>query len=175
MNLRRAFWISAALMLAGIAAILLWSAPRIEAGGLEPFDTRTGGYTHADAVAFLAALTDTGRAAYLGPQRLADTVFPIGLLGVLAFGILIAFRRWSMPLAAVAALVPLGFFAFDMLENAAVAGLLRSGAEAITPGEVARADFYTRWKFHFVNASLGLLALGWAARGIGWMRRRRAG
>lgn len=172
MRLAPAFWISVALMLAGVAAIVLWSAPRIEAGGLAPFDTRSGGYGIDDARAFLSALTPAGRAAYLGPQRLADTAFPIGLVGTLALGTVIALRRWSLRLALAAALLPLGYFGFDMLENAAVAGLLRAGPEAITPEAVARASLFTRWKFHFVNAALVVFALAWAAWGVAWLRRR---
>jgi hypothetical protein len=172
-NLRRAFWISAALMLAGFAAIVFWSAPRIEAGGLEPFDPRTGGYGHAEAVAFLTALTPEGRAAYLGAQRLADTIFPIGFVGVLALGIVLAYRRWSLPLALAASLVPLAYFVFDMLENAAVAGLLRSAPEAVTPEAVAWASACTVSKFRLVTAALALLALGWGLRGLALLRGRR--
>lgn len=170
MSLRAGLWLSVALTLAGLVLMLTWSVPKIEAGGLAPFDTRTGGYNYSDAVAFLSALTAEGRAAYLGPQRVADTIFPIGLVGVLVLGTVLALRRWSVTLAAAAALVPLGYFVFDMLENAAVAGLLRGGVETVTVEAVARASALTQWKFRFVDASLVILALAWVARGVAWAR-----
>ena len=83
MTLARALWLSLALMLAGLALIFLWAAPRIEAGGLAPFDLRTQGYSFAEARAFLTALTPEGRAVYLGPQRVADTIFPVGFAGTM--------------------------------------------------------------------------------------------
>ncbi|GKY88925.1 hypothetical protein [Sinisalibacter aestuarii] len=173
MSLRAAFWLSLALMMAGVALMVLWSAPRIEAGGLRPFDIRTGGYTYDEARAFLAALTPEGLAAYLGPQRLADTIFPIGFLGVLALGIVLGLRRWSVALAVALALVPLGYFVLDMLENAKVAGLLRAGPDGLTPDMVARASAITLWKYRLVNASLAILGLAWAARGVAALRRGR--
>jgi hypothetical protein len=172
-SLRAGLWLSVVLMLVGLVLMFGWSAPRIEAGGLAPFDSRTGGYSYGEAVAFLSALTAEGRAAYLGPQRVADTIFPIGFVGVLALGTVLALRRWSVILAAVAALVPLGYFVFDMLENAAVAGLLRGGVEGLTPEAVARASALTLWKFRFVDVALVLLALAWAARGVAWSRQAR--
>lgn len=175
MSARATFWLSFALMLAGVAGIVFWAAPRIDAGGLAPFDTRTAGYSYADALAFLEALSPEGRAVYLGPERLADTVFPIGFLGVLALGSYLALRRWSAGLGAVAALVALVYFIFDMLENAAVAGLLKTAPEEVTPEAVARASLFTVWKFHFVNAALVILVLGWSARGIDWMLHKRRG
>lgn len=173
MKLVPALWISIALMVTGAAAIFLWSAPRIDAGGLAPFDTRSAGYGYDDAVAFLAALSPEGRAAYLGPQRLADTVFPIGLLGTLALGTLLALRGWSLRLALALTLIPLGYFVFDMLENAAVAGMLRAGAEGIAPEDVAWASLCTRWKFALVNTALLVLGLAWLARGVDRLRRDR--
>lgn len=167
---RAAFWLSFALMLGGMAAMLFVSAPRIDAGGLAPFDTRATGYSYDEAVAFVRALSADGHSAYLGPQRIADTVFPIGFLGVLAFGAFFALHRWSLALALLAMLPPLGYFAFDMLENAAVAGLLRAGPDAITPGMVARASFCTIWKYRLVDAALVVLALGWLARAFAWVQ-----
>ncbi len=166
MSLRRAFWFSLALAVLGMAAIVFWTGPKVAAGGLEPFDPRTQGYSFDEAVAILTAQTPEGRAAYLGPQRIADTVFPIGLLGVLALGTFAAFRRWSVGFAAIVALVPLGYFVFDMLENAAVAGLLRAGPGEVTPEAVAWASSATIWKFRLVNAALALFAFGWLARGV---------
>ena len=56
--------------------MLLWSLPKIaaEAGGLTPFDMRPGGYSLAEARAFLAALSPEGTAFYLGVQHRLDMV-----------------------------------------------------------------------------------------------------
>ncbi len=172
MNLRRALWISLGLMLVGMAAIVFWTAPRIEAGGLAPFDTRSGGYGHAEAVAFLSRLTPEGRVSYLGVQRIADTIFPIGLYGLLSLGTFVALRRWSVPLAAGARLLAHGYFVFDMLENAAVAGVLTAGPQAVMPQAVAWASFCTIWKYRFVDAALVVFALGWGARGVARLTER---
>lgn len=173
MSLARLFLVSFALMIGGLAAILFWTGPAIEAGGLAPFDPRSAGYDLAEARAFLTALTPEGRAAYLGGQRIADTVFPIGFLGVLAIAIVSAYRRWSVWLAGAMSLVPLGYFVFDMLENAAVAGMLRAGPGNLTQAAVAWASFCTIWKFRLVNAALALAGIGWAARGLAGLTRRR--
>lgn len=172
MAIRHLFQVSVVVAVLGISAILLWTGPMIEAGGLEPFDTRTRGYSHADAVAFLSALTETGRAAYLGPQRIADTVFPIGFASALALGIFLGVRVWTRAGAAVLALVPLVYLAFDMLENAAVAAMLRAGATGVTPAQVAQASALGQWKFTFVNLSLVLAGVSLAARLLFRFRRR---
>jgi hypothetical protein len=154
----RLFWLSLALMLTGLALIFFWSVPRIEASGIEPFDVRTGGYSYDEAADFLIALTDAGRAAYLGPQRLADTLFPLGFFGVLASATYLALYVRGRIWAGLTIVVPGVYLVFDLLENAAVAGLLRAGADGITPEMVERASSFTQWKFLFVNAALFLLA-----------------
>ena len=70
------------------AAMLLWTLPAITeaAGGLMPFDMRPFGYTHTEALNFLAALTPDGLALYLGPQAWLDRAYP-ALLGL--------FLAWS--------------------------------------------------------------------------------
>lgn len=166
MSLRRALWISIVVMLAGAAAMVLGTAPRIEAGGFALFDTRTDGYGYDEALAVLTALTPQGRAVYLTAQRVADTVFPIGFLGVLALGNYLTWRRWSRGLALLLTVPPLIYFVFDMLENAAVAGMLRTMPEAVTRDAVVWASFCTVWKFHFVNAALATLLAGLAARAV---------
>jgi len=165
-SLRRALWISIVVMLTGAAAMLLGTAPRIEAGGLAPFDTRTDGYAFDEALAFPTALTPEGRAVYLTWQRAADTVFPVGFLGVLALGNFLTWRRWSRVLALVLTVPPLVYFVFDMLENAAVADILRTAPEAVTREAVAWASSCTIWKFHFVDAALATLLAGLVARGV---------
>ncbi len=63
----------------------LWFGPRVEDGGLPPFDLRPGGYAMPERQAFQTALIPAGRAACLGPVRINDAVFavPMGLTLVL--------------------------------------------------------------------------------------------
>ena len=77
------------------AAMLLWTLPAITeaAGGLMPFDMRPFGYTHTEAVNFLAALTPEGLSLYLGPQAWLDRAYP-ALLGLVWFW---SWRRWLGP------------------------------------------------------------------------------
>lgn len=175
MTLRAAFLASVALALFGFAMMLFGTGPMIEAGGLAPFDTRSFGYSLEDARAFLSALTPEARATYLGPQRIADTLFPIGLLGTLALGALLALRSvlpgrvWSRA-AFLATLPAIAYFIFDMLENAAVAGLLSTPPEALSAATVTHASMLTLWKFRFVWAAIAIFL---AALLASLIKRRR--
>jgi hypothetical protein len=94
MRLKALFWTLLAVTLGVYLVIVLWSLPRIaaEAGGIVPFDMRPAGYSLDDAKGFLTALSDSGRAFYLGTQHLLDLAYP-ALLGVtLAVGFVILFR-----------------------------------------------------------------------------------
>ncbi|MGH1368370.1 MAG: hypothetical protein ACRBCL_07105 [Maritimibacter sp.] len=166
MSLRVAFWAFVALACVGFCLVFFWAGPMVKADGVVIFDMRTAGYSLAEAQAILAQLSDDARAAYLGPERLADTIFPIGICGTLALGIILGARVWSLPLALGLALVPLGYFIFDMLENAGVARMLLAGPEGIEAEGVARVSQYTQWKFRLVNLSLGLIVVIWGARGV---------
>jgi negative regulator of sigma E activity len=169
----RAFWLGLALMLGGLALIYFWSAPRIDAGGLAPFDLRTHGYTFDEARAFLTALTPEGRAVYLGPQRVADTIFPVGFAATMMLLVFWGLKRLSRPAAWAGLALPLAYFAADMAENAAVAGLLRTEPTALTPEQVARASTITIWKSRLVDVAIATTVLALAARAIQTMVRRR--
>jgi len=146
--------------------MLLGTMPQVVAGsgGIDPFDPRQQGYDFDEAVAYLSALTDPARAAYLGPQRIADTLYPVGFTGAVMLGTYLALRVWTRVGAAVAGLVALIYLVFDMRENAAVAGLLRTDLELVTPEQVAHASSMTVLKFQFVNAALIILAVAIVAR-----------
>lgn len=169
----RDFWMSVVFLVVGLGMILLWTGPIIEEGGVEIFDTRTQGYDLATARMILDSLTDRARDVYLGAQRVADTAFPVGLLGTLAFGMIIAARRWSMALGVALALLPFGYFVFDMLENAGVATMIRMGSGEISEPQVQRVSGFTVWKFRLVNASIVVFLILWIARGIAWVIDRR--
>lgn len=168
MTLVRVFSTFAGLMLAGLGVLVFWTGPIVEAGGIEMFDTRTGGYDLATAREILRSLDDAARSTYLVGQRIADTVFPIGLLGTLSLGLVLALRRWSLAAALALTLVPAAYFVFDMLENAGVARMILAGPEGITGAQVERVAGFTLWKFRFVNAAFVLFALAWIARLGAW-------
>ena len=135
------------------------------AGGLPPFDLRLGGYDLTAARAYLTALPPDGVALYLGAVARLDTVFPI-LMGL-------TFLWWmrppTTPFGAVAACAALVYVVLDLLENRAVADLLRAGPLAVTGPEVRAAATLTQAKF----AAFALAAV-LAARAV-WLRRAQAG
>ncbi len=159
----RCAWITLAC-LAGLAAVCfllmtVWTAPEITAGagGAPMFDLRSEGYDHATARAYLADLSEPARRLYLGPQRILDTLMPIGLAGGLCLALYLGLRRNFGRWALVGPLLPIAYFYADMQENAAVARLLR--APILTPQEVERASTYTVLKSQLFEASVLLLLL----------------
>ncbi|WP_224813603.1 hypothetical protein [Hasllibacter sp. MH4015] len=141
-----------ALLYAGLAWIV-FSDVMPGAGGLMPFDGRVFGYSVAEARAFLDALTPEARETYLGPARLLDTVFP------LALGALLAWPLWRLspsPWRILAALA-LGYVAADLVENAAVAGMLRETGP-VTPATIQVASRLTVAKYVLLIGSV--IALG---------------
>ena len=168
------FWASLALALFGAALIFLGTGPEIEAGagGLAAPETRMGGYSQAELESYIAGLSPEARATYLGPHRIADTLFPIGFFATLALGSFLALRRWGAGWAAMASLPAFVYLVFDMMENATFALLLRVGP-GVDPGLAARADLATRAKFLFVDLALAVLALALLARLLAWAKARR--
>ncbi|AHM04028.1 hypothetical protein roselon_01649 [Roseibacterium elongatum DSM 19469] len=157
---------SVAILLLGGGLLQLWTVPTLRqmAGGAALLDTRIAGYDLAAVSTYLTALGPEGRRFYIGPERMADTIFPIGLLGVLGFGTVLALRPVAPRLAPLAALPAVIYFALDMAENAVVARLMMQGPDALRPEAVARASLLTLWKFRLVGAACVVLisALGFA-------------
>lgn len=123
-----------------------------QAGGLIAFDARITGYNQADATAYLAELTDEGRAIILGPLRILDTIFPVLL------GLLLALIIWvnGRPYLAI---LPFGYTAVDLWENATVGRMIAENA----PEMADRASNLTQGKY-----ALLLLAVA-----VAWMVWRR--
>ena len=120
---RHAGYIALSLaVLGGYLAMVPWSLPAIsaDAGGRAPLDTSPLGYSVDEARAFVLALTDEGRALYLGAQHRLDTVFP-GLLLIWSCWTLLKLlpRRIALALCVVAVGAAIG----DYAENAAVTRL----------------------------------------------------
>lgn len=154
------YWLLVALTLALYGVMVAWSLPVIAAaaGGLMPFDMRPGGYSFAEAKAFLAALSADGRAFYLGVQHRLDTAYPAMLAVVLAlggFGLAgVGARRWLARLIALAAMIGA---AADYLENRAVAAMLNAGPDGLAPDMVAFASRWTLLKSGATTVAMVLL------------------
>ncbi|MAM13875.1 MAG: hypothetical protein CML23_26160 [Rhizobiaceae bacterium] len=161
-------WIAFAIAVCIYGAMTIWTLPAISeaAGGLAPFDMRPGGYSFAEAQAFLAALSTQGREIYLGPQQRLDLVYPAAL--ALALGIslylLAPFNRFWKGLLA---LIPALGMVFDYLENAAVRTMLLAGSSGLQPEQVETASRFTTAKVIFDSAGYGLVLVFlilWALR-----------
>lgn len=163
----RIFWFLLAAMLASWLSMNLWTVPRIEelSGGLRLLDMRFTGYSFDEAQAFVAAIGDEGAALYLGAQLWLDYIFP-PLLGAVLFFL----YRWLFPglPGLVIGTVSLTYVLADFLENAAVAAMLRAGADGMTPEMAAAAKLWTTTKWSLALVGLVMLIIGIALR----LRRR---
>jgi hypothetical protein len=159
---RRLLWPVLAITGALYGAMLLWSLPHLSAlaGGRAMFDMRPGGYGYDEAVALVAALGEGGRSFYLNVQQRLDTAFPV--FEAASFALLFVRlypRRAALPLALLAAAAAL----CDELENAAVAVMLRTGADGLSVPMVATASRWTLLKSIGTSLLFGALLLGIAA------------
>ena len=163
----RWFWLLLAVTLVVYLLIVLWSLPIIqaEADGLVPFDLRAGGYTVADAQTFLRALTPEGLAQYEGPQRWLDWVFPLLLVGVLAWTVWHLTQETPEWVRLVLWLLIGVGASFDYLENLHVAQMLAAGAEGVTTALVEAASRASSQKALTTTVAvfgiLGLLIRRW--------------
>jgi membrane protease YdiL (CAAX protease family) len=142
---RLLFWGLFSLTLAIYATMLGWSLPIVAsaAGGLVPFDMRPGGYSFADAQAFLNVLSPEGAAFYVDVQQKLDIAYP-GLLALtLLFAIAALLPRRIGAWRWAAAMIALPVGVFDYLENHAVAQMIGAGATGLTPEVVAIASQWT--------------------------------
>ena len=156
----RARWYLWALPLSAAlayAVLVLWFGPQVQAaaGGLTPFDLRPLGYGSDAARQFLTALTPEGRAVYLGPVRINDTVFPV----LFTLTLCLPVRRWHWAWT----LPALAYGLLDLAENLVVARMLRAGPE-VDAGVVALASDLTQAKFAAVALAVVICLWGlWAA------------
>ena len=158
---RNLFWGLFSLTSAIYAAMLGWSLPIITAaaGGLVPFDMRPGGYSFADAHAFLAALTSEGAAFYVNVQQKLDLAYP----GLLALTLLYAIAAllphhigaWRWVLAVIA--LPVGIF--DYLENHVVAQMIEAGSAGLNVELVAMASQWTVLKAGASTVAMSVLLI----------------
>ena len=158
---RIAYWIVFAITLALSVALFAWSIPGLvaDAGGLAPFDLRSGGYSLDEARTLVSAYSPDGIAFYLGVQHMLDLFYPAFLAASIYFAIayLLPARLggWRYLIAAIA--IPGAIF--DYLENAAVRVLLTTPPADITAEQVATASQWTLIKGGFITVSVVLLLL----------------
>ena len=159
----RIFWVILAAMLTAWLAMNLWTAPRIEemAGGLRLLDMRFTGYSYEEVQEFVSALGEEGAALHLGAQYWLDMVFP-PLLGAVIF----LFFRWLFPgfPGLVIGISSLAYVAADILENLAVAAILRAGVNGLTPQMAATANQFTTAKWGLALIGVAMLVIGIALR-----------
>lgn len=159
--------ISAATALFAVAWMATGPWKRIVEGsrGELPFDGRSGGYSRAEAVHYLSLISDDARQSYLGAQRIADTILPFGLTGILAGGTILAASCQSVFLGMLLAIPSVFYLNSDLQENAAVAHLLRADPAQLSEAEVDRASDWTQAKFRYlkISGSALIVALAIAA------------
>lgn len=163
----RLFWLIFAISGVIYAAMMFWTMPALiaAADGLMPFDMRPGGYDVAEARAYLAALSDAGRAVYLGPQHTLDLIYPATLATALVLGLrLVLPRRFAIPLAVIAILGAV----LDYTENQLVARMLTEAAPR--DALIERANLATQGKS--IAATIAGVALVLGGLRAGWRRLR---
>ena len=168
------YWLIFAAALAVYGTMIFWSLPFIanEAGGPIPFDMRPGGYSLAEAQAFLTALSDQGRLFYLTTQHRLDLIYPALLAFVLTGAGRGLTQNGYRPIAFV-----IGFAAFlgagaDYTENMRVAAMLRAAPEALDAALVESASFATLIKSATTTVAM-VLVLGLVVLAL--IRRFRKG
>ncbi len=172
--MKRVFAAVLALTLMNYAAMLVWTLPRLAgaAAGLLPFDLRPFGYGFHETRAYLAVLNSDGREFYLTTQHWLDTTYPalLAVSLILALHLLLASRQaW---LAYAASVVAVAGAVFDYMENAAVAGLLRAGAESVTQGMVTWSSAATMAKSAATGAVMAVVVIAGAR--LLWLRWKGA-
>lgn len=157
-----------------LVAVMYWTGPSLleNASGLVPFDTHDGGYNLDDAQTYLLAINEDGRALYLGAQRWVDTVFLVVFTLVIAICIFLSTPNWPRLIRFPLVVAPFVYGLCDLMENALVAGLLRTNPDSLTAESVAYASRWTVWKFLAVDIALLALSLVLVVRALasGWRR-----
>lgn len=150
------------------------------AGGAAPFDLRWSGYSDEDARAFLAAIGESGRAYYLNPELVLDTIFPplYAVSFALAFWWLtMPGRLWqgAVPLPLRWALVALSVVTamLDGVENLSIARMIWAWPD-LSAGVVRVGSLATQSKLMAATTAEILLVLLAAMAALRRMRRAGA-
>ncbi|MCB1428775.1 MAG: hypothetical protein KDJ66_06570 [Nitratireductor sp.] len=167
--MQRFFW-PVVLLAAGTYGLLIsWGAMTLHqaAGGLPSFDIRFSAYTADQARAYIEALGETGRAFYLGPVRILDTIFPLSFTLALVLGYFRWIGRERSGIRAALVLVALVYLVCDMWENSGVAAMLLD-PQAIDPAMVKQIHLVTLAKWFYALFALA----AWLWLGLANWRKR---
>ncbi|MGY6536360.1 MAG: hypothetical protein ACXIVG_13530 [Pararhodobacter sp.] len=143
-----ALWLASLCWFLAMAGFVEW---RLAPQGATPLpDVSLTGHDAERLVAWMAGMTDRGRALVLGPFRVLDTVFP--LLLALTLVITGAARHVWLGLAGLA------YAGADLAENAVIAAMLRAWPAAPGADAVALASALTiaKWVMVIPAVALGL-------------------
>ena len=168
------YWAIVAITISNYLVMVLWSLPKISlmAGGAVPFDMRPGGYSFEEAVAFVSALSPSGRDFYLNTQHLLDSFYPALLSITLAIGLItLVPRYWGWTMAVIAVMAGI----FDYLENASVAQILSLAPDYITPSMVSTASNWTVAKSVSTTVASIVLLISLAVKLTAWLQKRKSG
>lgn len=155
-----------------LAAMLGWSYPIILDGtGIARVpETQLLGYSTDEARSFFTALTEAGRAQYLGPQAMLDWAFP----AILALILILAVFRWAklvpFPRKMLPVLLAVAAVAVDYYENALITAALNTPADQLTDAALEHMALMTQCKTYLFAAAI--LVTGGVVTG-GLIRRRR--
>jgi len=152
---------------------------QLVAGGAAPFDIRPLGYPYREAHDLLASLGEQGRAYYLNPELVLDTVYPptyalsralalwwLTMPGRLYDGAVPPRWRWTL------VAIPIVMACFDGVENIGIARMIWTWPE-LSGGPVQVASLATRLKFiaaAFTEITMAALAVAALWR---WLHRKR--
>jgi len=173
--MNKLFWFVVVLTLAVYAVMVVHTLPAIAvaAGGLAAFDLRPTGYSFDEAVAFLSALSPTGRQIYTGPQRLLDLAYPALLAMTTAWAIIrLAPTRLGRGKYLLAATAIPGMI-FDYLENIGVGEMLAMPLSELTAEQVSSLSIISQMKALFGTVSLSILLVLLIGYGVAWLRKRQ--
>ena len=132
------------------------------------FDSRFTGYEAGPAREYLTwiAQSPDALAAYLGPFRQLDTLFPI-LLTVALCGALWLHTDGSHPVRRLLLIgAPGAYLLMDMMENARVAEMLQTGVE-VADQVIGQASTFTVMKWTLLIVSLLVVTNEW------WRARKK--
>lgn len=160
------FWSLAALMAADYVYLVFFIEPALaaEAGGLVLFDLRPGGYSPAEALAYLEALSTAGRNLYLNRWFPADMLFLLLLSLFFFFALRHLNRAQPAFIQMLGRVLTIGYAAFDIVENRRVRAMILEGALMLDEQQALIANTMTRFKFILFFALVLLLLMSlWRA------------
>ena len=164
MSAKRVFVVS--LVLSVVCLALFARIP----SGEQPLDLRFFGYGTTVVEDYLRYLENNQLTTrYLGEFRLIDSVFPLGVFGMLASALYGFWSQSSRMLMWVGLVVCGAYLIADYVENAAIHTVIAAGSKDVSEPDVTWASLLTQIKWACVLGASALIALG-ASR---WLARRR--